>query len=79
MTASLEGKCSIPTYRGLPIGRRAAELMAHFMKIIKKKGLPRGKPLNKNSEPERIRTFDRLLRREVLYPAELLAHRPLNK
>ena len=26
------------------------------------------------SEPERIRTFDRLLRREVLYPAELLAH-----
>ena len=25
-------------------------------------------------EPERIRTFDRLLRREVLYPAELRAH-----
>jgi hypothetical protein len=24
-------------------------------------------------EPERIRTFDRLLRREVLYPAELRA------
>ena len=26
------------------------------------------------SEPGRIRTFDRLLRREVLYPAELRAH-----
>ena len=25
-------------------------------------------------EPGRIRTFDRLLRREVLYPAELRAH-----
>ena len=25
-------------------------------------------------EPGRIRTCDRLLRREVLYPAELLAH-----
>lgn len=26
------------------------------------------------SEPDRIRTYDRLLRREVLYPAELRAH-----
>jgi hypothetical protein len=26
------------------------------------------------SEPEGIRTPDRLLRREMLYPAELLAH-----
>ena len=25
-------------------------------------------------EPDRIRTYDRLLRREVLYPAELRAH-----
>jgi hypothetical protein len=26
-----------------------------------------------SSEPDRIRTYDRLLRREVLYPAELRA------
>tara|TARA_B110000967_G_C18429762_1_gene337913 strand:- start:186 stop:359 length:174 start_codon:yes stop_codon:yes gene_type:complete len=26
------------------------------------------------SEPERIRTFDRCLRRAMLYPAELLVH-----
>ena len=30
-----------------------------------------------SSEPERIRTFDRLLRREVLYPAELRARTQL--
>ena len=29
-------------------------------------------------EPERIRTFDRLLRREVLYPAELRARNSKN-
>jgi hypothetical protein len=30
------------------------------------------------SEPDRIRTCDRLLRREVLYPAELRAHSRTN-
>lgn len=37
-----------------------------------KKAFPKGKAFIL-SEPERIRTSDRLLRREVLYPAELRA------
>ena len=47
----------------------------------KKKKQPTDKQLvvSIKSEPERIRTFDRLLRREVLYPAELRAHYSIKK
>ena len=39
-----------------------------------KKTLHFCKALINSSEHERIRTFDRLLRRQMLYPAELRTH-----
>ena len=52
------------------VGKKGFEPLCNQLLFLQGISLRRYMPI---SEPERIRTFDRLLRREVLYPAELRA------